>query len=122
MRALVVGVLVVLAGCRGEQAPGPGPAPAARRCLPVVAADCGCVYSCGAGIRQQGGRYRVTHPFWRGTVLTARIDRWCVDGRCTDAFFADVVCDGICPPRPADPTCHIDRAGRCTGSPAPASR
>ena len=93
--------------------------PADQRCLPVVAAECGCVYSCGAGTRDSDGSYRVTHSFWKDTVLRAKIADWCVDGECTEAFFAEIICDGLCPSRPADPTCHFE-AGQCVGESAPA--
>jgi hypothetical protein len=102
---------------RAEPSPGPasstsdaGVAPQASpsaRCLPVVAAECGCVYSCAAGTETSPGRWQVRHPFWT-EPLVARIDRWCVDGQCTEAFFGEIVCSGICPPRPADATCHFE--------------
>ncbi|MFO0546918.1 MAG: hypothetical protein U0271_00955 [Polyangiaceae bacterium] len=83
-------------------------------CLPVVAAECGCVYTCGVGHEDSPGRYSVEHPFWR-EPLQAKVDQWCSDGECTRAFFADIVCDGICGPRPADATCHFD-GDRCVGA------
>ena len=82
------------------------PAPALR-CLPVVAAECGCVYDCGVGEPQSDGSYLVTHSFWEGTRLEARVAQWCSGSDCTDAFHAEIVCDGICAPMPADPTCHF---------------
>ena len=81
-------------------------APEQDRCLPVVAADCGCVWGCGIGTPLADGRYQVIHEHWASTI-TAHIDQWCVDGECTAAFFGDIVCDGICSPSPADPTCHF---------------
>jgi hypothetical protein len=78
------------------------------RCLPVVAADCGCVYDCGVGTLQPNGLYSVTHSFWGTTPITARIDEWCADGACTEAFFGNIVCDGICAPKPANSTCHFE--------------
>ncbi len=92
----------------------------ADACLPVVAADCGCVYSCGQGWLVGESTYLVRHSFWREHALTARIDEWCVDGECTRAFYGEIVCDGICDPRPADPTCHfeeIEGVRVCVGSP-----
>ena len=81
--------------------------------MPVVAKECGCTYSCGIGERD-GDRWTVRHEFWKGATLRARVDAWCVDGQCTDAFFAEITCDGICAPKPADPTCHFD-GDRCVG-------
>ncbi len=97
-----------------EAAPTSGPGPE-RRCLPVVAAECGCVYSCGVGTRHAEG-WSVAHSFWGDTPIRARVDRWCVEGQCTEAFFGEIVCDGICPPRPAEPSCAFDAEGRCAGS------
>ena len=87
----------------------------AKRCLPVVAAECGCVWSCAVGIESSPGTWSVTHPHWGGTPLTAKIGPWCEGGDCTDAFLADIVCDAICAPKPADHGCHFDDE-RCTGS------
>ena len=94
--------------------PVPAPAPE-RRCLPVVAAECGCVYSCGVGTRDADG-WSVAHSFWGDTPIRARVDRWCVEDQCTDAFFGEIVCALICAPRPADPSCAFDAEGRCSGS------
>lgn len=80
---------------------------AARRCLPVVAAECGCVYSCGLGVETSPGRWSVAHERWAPHDVAARVDRWCVDGRCTEAFFGEIVCAGICSPRPAEPHCRL---------------
>src|SRR5688572_25319696 len=113
--AVLVLLLLLAGGCAlpstaaepaavAPAAPPPAVAPAAdapppeARCLPVVAADCGCVYSCGAGVPQANGLWLVTHEFWGSTPLTARIASWCVDGACTDAFHAEVVCSGVCAP------------------------
>ena len=85
-----------------------------RRCLPVVAKECGCVYSCGTGIKD-GDFWKVTHPFWRNTELTAKVEKWCAGVACTEAFHAEIVCDGICMPKPADTTCHFDDKGACVG-------
>lgn len=87
--------------------PAPAAAPAARRCLPVVAAECGCVYACGLGTEQAPGRWSVEHVHWGRHPIAARVDRWCVDGQCTDAFFGEIVCGAVCPPRPADPNCRL---------------
>ena len=81
------------------------------RCLPVVSVGCGCVYGCGPGAPDAGGRFIVEHDFW-SSPLTARVQRWCVDGECTEAFAAELVCAGICTPRAADATCAF-RRGRC---------
>ena len=86
-------------------------------CLPVVAAECGCVYDCGVGEHQPNGSYLVTHSFWKGIKLEARIAQWCSGNECTDAFHAAIVCDGICAPRPADPTCHFEGDDCVTGQP-----
>lgn len=90
------------------------PAAAERRCLPVVAKECGCVYSCAAGTKD-GDTWKVKHPFWGTTELTAKVDKWCAGNACTEAFHAEIVCDGICMPKPADSTCHFDAAGACIG-------
>jgi len=101
--------------------PAPRPLPASGspevRCLPVVAKECGCVYACGRGVRD-GDHWKVTHSFWKGTVLRAVIQRWCVHGQCTEVFAAEILCAQICAPRPADPSCHLDGGGACvSGSP-----
>jgi hypothetical protein len=88
-----------------------------RRCLPVVAKECGCTYSCGIGVRRGGDdRWTVHHPFWGSAALDARVDAWCVDGACTPAFLAAIVCDGICAPKAGDPTCRFDAQGACVGA------
>ena len=84
------------------------------RCLPIVAKECGCVYACAIG-RKDGDTWKVKHAFWGDTELVATIDRWCVGDACTEAFHAEIVCDGICMPKPADPTCHFDASGACVG-------
>jgi len=93
----------------------PGSAAPERRCLPVVAKDCRCVYSCGTGERH-GDRRAVHHSFWKDTELQAVVEPWCVEGKCTDVFAATIVCDAICAPKPADPTCRFDAAGACAGA------
>lgn len=100
---------------RAPAAAPPAPPAAERRCLPVVAAECGCVYTCGVGVRTGAG-WTVTHPFWGDTPLAARVDRFCVGDACTEAFHAEIVCDGICAPHPADATCHFDDRGACVGA------
>jgi len=126
MRSSVLAALA-LAACGAPVRPSPpsnvaateAAAPAASpttRCLPVVAAACGCVYSCGLGTFD-GKTWTVHHEFWDDLALNATVAPWCVDGQCTDAFSAEIVCAGICAPRPADPTCHLDDAGRCVGRP-----
>jgi hypothetical protein len=96
--------------------PSPTPsAPSGKRCLPVVAAECGCVYECGVGIESPPGSWSVTHGFWKGTTLKAKVKSWCVKGDCTEAFHAELPCDIICPPKPADHGCHFD-GDRCVGS------
>lgn len=96
---------------RTTAAPAPAsaaePAAPARRCLPVVAAACGCVYSCGLGVEAAPGRWSVEHEHWAPLAVTARVDRWCVDGRCTEAFFGELPCSAICSPRPAEPLCRL---------------
>jgi len=122
-------VLVLLAACggsststppvdRGRSAP-PMVKPSAtpeRRCLPVVAKDCGCVYTCGGGERT-GDHWIVRHSFWNDAPLNAVVEPWCVAGKCTDAFAAEIVCGVICAPKPADSTCHFDPSGACVGAP-----
>ena len=90
----------------------------AKRCLPVVAADCGCVYSCGSGAETSPGKWNVTHPNWATHGLEAKVAPWCVAGDCTDAFHAQIVCDGICRPKPADHTCHFE-GDRCVSGQKP---
>jgi hypothetical protein len=80
---------------------------AARRCLPVVAAECGCVYGCGLGTETEAGRWSVAHEAWAPHPVVARVDRWCVDGQCTEAFFGEIVCGGICSPKPAEAGCRL---------------
>ena len=75
------------------------------RCLPVVARECGCVYDCGLGSPNGDGSYSVRHEFWGDTPLRAKIAEWCVDGQCATVFDAEIVCDGICAPKPADASC-----------------
>jgi len=62
----------------------------AKRCLPVVAAQCGCVYSCGTGTQTSANKWSVVHPFWAPHPLEAKIAPWCVSGDCTDAFHAEL--------------------------------
>jgi hypothetical protein len=100
-----------------EQAPPPSEPPQATRCLPVVAADCGCVYPCAAGTETAPGGWVFRHPAWRNEPINARIDRWCVEGQCTEAFFGEILCTGICAPRAADSTCHFE-SGACVGAQA----
>jgi hypothetical protein len=113
-------LVAVLIAC-GTPAPTPVPsnhgvAPVTpeTRCLPVVAKDCGCVYDCGTGARD-GDHWTVTHAVWKGSTLTARIEPWCQQGACTDVFAAEIVCDGICMAKPADPTCHFAGSACVTG-------
>lgn len=135
-----LGTLVVLVACSRTASPGPSavelpppgdagpvaaqsiapppattPPPPAKRCLPVVAAECNCVYECGVGVETAPGVWSVTHKFWKGSKLQAKVARWCFNGDCTDAFHADIVCDGICGGKPADHGCHFD-GDRCLGS------
>lgn len=85
---------------------------AQRRCLPVVADECGCVYTCGVGTETSPGVWSVEHPFWAPTKLKAKIAPWCVSGDCTEAFHVEIVCGGICTPKPADRGCHFE-GDRC---------
>lgn len=64
------------------------------------------MYSCGVGL-QTGDHWAVRHPFWKDSELKAKVTRWCVDDGCTDAFDAEIVCDGICPRKLADATCRF---------------
>ncbi|NOU34315.1 MAG: hypothetical protein HOO96_41010 [Polyangiaceae bacterium] len=89
--------------------------PAKARCLPVVAAECGCVYSCGVGTETKPGVYSVRHSFWKDTPLVATVKPWCVGGQCTDAFHGEIVCSGICAPKAADATCHFE-GDACVGA------
>lgn len=124
-------LLLALVGCTPSKAPAPipsqesaaarteptivSPSPAARqeRCLPVIARECGCVYSCGVGFLLDNGRWSVKHAGWKDLPLTATIQPWCVGGECTDVFDAEIVCAAICRPKPADPTCHFDTRHEC---------
>ena len=90
----------------------------AKKCLPVVAAGCGCVYSCGAGTETAPGKWTVVHPFWAPHTLDAKVAPWCVGGDCTDAFHAQIICDAICSPKPADHTCHFE-GDRCVSGQKP---
>jgi len=83
---------------------------AAERCLPVVAPECGCVYDCGLGTRD-GDAWSVVHSNWGETALRAVVDEWCVGDECTDAFHAEIVCDGICERRAASADCVLDASG-----------
>ena len=78
--------------------------PLVRRCLPVVVAGCGCVYSCGLGTEEATGGWKVAHEAWPSHPISATIDRWCVDGQCTEAFFGEILCSVKCAP-----------SGRCRG-------
>jgi hypothetical protein len=82
-----------------------------ERCLPFVAAECGCVYPCAPGRQDAEGHWTVHAEPW-GDLPGARIDRFCVDGECADAFHVLLVCTITCAPRPADETCHFDD-GQC---------
>lgn|GEM_PF-2894492 len=97
----------------------PTPAAAARECLPIVAKKCGCVYSCGVGVRQPDGSYAVHNDFWKSAALKAHIADWCVGGQCTRAFHAEIICDLICAPKPADATCHFEGDQCLSGKAAP---
>lgn len=84
------------------------------------------MYDCGLGTEQTPGRWQVDHEFWSPHPIFARVDRWCVDGHCTDAFFGEIPCDGICPARPAEPSCrlvddHCEVATTATTPAAPAT-
>jgi hypothetical protein len=113
-------ILAVVAACSGGPRPAADPPanhiradadlpapPTAHRCLPVVAFDCGCVYGCGDGTEQSDGSYQVVEQTWSSPVR-ARVSQFCIDDECTDAFFGEIICDGICAPHPADATCHFD--------------
>ena len=121
MRSVVV---VFLVGCGSNSTPPPSntqpvpPPPVAapapeKKCLPVVAKECGCVYTCGVGTRM-GDHWMVTHAFWKDTQLKAKIEQWCVDRSCTDVFAAEIVCGGICAPKPAETSCHFAPGDVCT--------
>lgn len=86
-----------------------------KRCLPVVAADCGCVYACGVGTETSPGVWSVDHPSWAPNAIKAKIAPWCASGDCTDAFHGEIVCSGICAPKPADHGCHFE-GDRCVSS------
>jgi hypothetical protein len=109
-------------GADGSDVPVPltsaSVAPAAKKCLPVVAADCGCVYSCGTGTQTGPDKWSVVHPIWAPHTLDAKVSRWCVGSDCTDAFHAQIVCDGVCAPKPADHTCHFE-GDRCVSAQKP---
>ena len=118
MRLVIV--MLVLGACSSPTTEPPPrkdvpPATEHRKCLPVVAKECGCVYSCGSGV-EASDHWNVTHSNWKPTTLHARIEPWCVAGRCTDVFAAEIVCAGICAPKPADATCHFDASSACVGA------
>lgn len=97
--------------------PGLGVGPGGRRCLPAVAAACGCVYPCTVGSRRlDDGAYDVQLSGFPEPV-TGRVKRWCVGKACTDAFFVELLCTAVCSPKPADATCHFDATGACGGAP-----
>ncbi len=100
-------LLLLLLGCSSSNEPPTSKAapPALVKCLPVVAKECGCVYDCGTGTSTDGKTWHVRHAFWKDTELTAVVEPWCVGGACTDAFAAQIVCDGICAPKPARTDC-----------------
>ena len=130
---ILVMLAVLDAGCR-EAAPPPvtplttprihqplhkvaGALSTPSRCLPVVSQECGCVYKCGVGVQVgNGSTWNVSHGFWPGMAITARVAEWCVAGSCTDAFAAELICAGICAPKPADATCFFDAQGACVGA------
>lgn len=85
------------------------------RCLPVVSTVCGCTYSCGVGAPRGDGVYDVEHPGWKPLLLSAQLTTWCAEGRCTEAFDAQLICSGVCTRKPADSTCHFDAEKRCIG-------
>ena len=87
------------------------------RCLPAVAAACGCVYPCSIGRPSEGGPYDVDLVGF-DAPLRARVAPWCVGGRCTDAFHVELLCSAVCTPRPADDTCHFERSRCVSGSAA----
>lgn len=87
--------------------------------MPVVAPRCGCVYGCGTGVRQANGSYAVHHSFWNNTTLKAHIADWCQNGECTPAFHAELICDIVCPPKPADMSCHFEGDRCVTGKAKP---
>ena len=104
---------LILAGCGSSAAPpsapanhAPAPPPPDQRCLPVVSKQCGCTYTCGLGTRA-GDRWNVHHAFWQDAELHATIIAWpSTTGGTTEAFDVDIVCDGICMPKPVDPKCE----------------
>jgi len=99
---------VLTSGIVEDATPAPTVEHVEYHCLPVVAKPCGCVYSCGLG-RRDGDHWVVTHEHWK-EPLTAVVDKWCVDGNCREVFAAQIVCDGVCPPKPAPPCLAIDLA------------
>jgi len=98
----------IVVACAREAPKVEASAAAPKRCLPVVAAACGCVYTCGVGTETSPGSWSVDHPFWAPSKIKATIAPWCVSGDCTDAFHGEIVCDGICAPKPADHGCHFE--------------
>jgi hypothetical protein len=123
----VITLLAALAasGCRRDALAQSSPPPASRAdaglsrsevnapsnalCLPLVADVCGCVSDCAIGwIDADRRRYEVHHRFWDHgqSVMHAGVSPWCVGRDCTRAFHVDIVCDGVCPRRPADHSCH----------------
>jgi hypothetical protein len=113
MKALVIALLVACSGPAAKQGPATVAPADVKRCLPVVAKECDCVYSCGVG-EQRGDHWLVRRAYWKDAGK-AQIESWCSHGECTDAFAAEIICDGICMPKAADPTCHFDASGACIG-------
>jgi hypothetical protein len=95
-------------------APGQAPAEAETRCLPVIAKECHCSYTCGTGVRD-GDHWMVTHEVWKDP-LKARVEQYCEGQPCTPVFAGEIVCDSICNAMPVDTTCHFDASGVCRGA------
>ena len=124
-RALCGGALatvLVVACANPAKTPAGGEAadaalPPGAECYPVVAVGCGCVYGCVMGVLEKDGRYAIHSPRWgkEPAVYYGRLAPYCAEGQCASVFRADVPCDGVCSPRPADPTCHLD-GNRCVSA------
>ncbi len=95
-------------------APGQAPAETETRCLPVIAKECHCSYTCGTGVRD-GDHWMVTHEVWKDPIK-ARIEQYCEHQPCTPVFAGEIVCAGICNAMPVDATCHFDGSGVCRGA------
>jgi hypothetical protein len=116
-------ILILLVGCGNSgtdpvrptpplAAPGQASPESATRCLPVIAKECHCAYTCGTGVAD-GDHWTVTHEMWKDPIK-ARVEQFCEGQPCTPVFAGEIVCDGICGAMTVETTCHFDTNGVCT--------